>query len=148
MGKLLVNLLQVVIRTNTPPTKTLKLIVRTGTTAPGLYIPGTTLLDHDARPAQISPAIYSPAAQLSAVQSRAVRCRTLRCGAVSCCAVCFLSNIEQYRVQYVLLCTTFLLLFFYMYVLFLSRSPCFFPHANYPRTADQNVTPVTSTQHS
>ena len=33
-------------------------IVGTGTTTPGLYIPGTTLLDHKARPAQISPAIY------------------------------------------------------------------------------------------
>ena len=80
------------IRTNE---KTLRLIVHTGTInpTPSLYIPssGTTLLDHNARPAQISPAIYSPAAQRSAVRSRAVRCRALRCGAaVSCCAVCFL----------------------------------------------------------
>ena len=134
------------------PTKTLRLIVRTGTTTPGLYIPsGTTLLDHNARPAHISPALYSPAAQRSAVRSRAVRCRALRCGAVSCCAVCFLSNIKQYRVQYVLLCTRYYfssLLFFNIHVFDLSRSPCFFPHANYPRTADQNVTPVASTQHS
>ena len=57
--------------------KTLRLIVHTRTTTPpGLYIPsGTTLLDHNTRPAQISPALYSPAAQRSAVRSRAVRCR-------------------------------------------------------------------------
>ena len=30
----------------------------------------------------------------------------------------------------------------------LSRSPSVFPYANYTRTADQNVTPPTSTQHS
>ena len=43
---------------------------RTGTTSPpGLYIPsGTTVLNHNARPAQISPAINIPAAQRSAVR--------------------------------------------------------------------------------
>ena len=131
------------IRTN----EDLELRVRTGTTTPGLYVPGSTLLDHNTHPAQISPAIYSPAARRSAVPSRTVRCRALRCGAVSCCAVCFLSNIEQYRVYYVLLCTDILFSLF-LPVFDLSRRPCFFPHANCPGTADQNVTPITSTQHS
>ena len=43
------------------------------------------------------------------------------------------------RVVYgVLLC-----LYFLLRVFDLSRPPVFLPHANYPRTADQNVTPVT-----
>ena len=51
-----------------------------------VYILGTTVLDHNARPAQISLAIH-PAAQRSAVRCRTVPCLALRCGAVSCCAV-------------------------------------------------------------
>ena len=53
---------------SSPPKKS---IARTVTIALGLYIPGTTVLNHNARPAQISPAINSPAAQCSAVRCRA-----------------------------------------------------------------------------
>ena len=57
-------------------------------TIPGLYIPsGTTLLDHNARPAQISPAIYSLAAQRSAVRSRAEPCGAVPCPSLRCCVV-------------------------------------------------------------
>ena len=62
------------------PTKTLRLIVRTGTTTPGLYVPGTTLLDHNASPAKISPAIYSQQRSLA-------RCGAVRYGAVPFAAV-------------------------------------------------------------
>ena len=111
-------------------------------TTPGLYIPsGTTLLDHNARPAQISPAIYSPPAQRSAVRSRAVRCGALRCGAVSCCAVCFLSNIKSSTgYKYVLVVDVYqVLLFFFflflhvcMYVFDLARPPVFSPTQSTP----------------
>ena len=37
----------------------------------------------------------------------------------------------------------FFLFFLFLHVFDLSRPPVFLPHANYPRTADQNVTPVT-----
>ena len=129
--------------------KTLRLTVHTGTTTPGLYIPsGTTLLDHSARPAQISPAMYSPAAQRSAERSRAVRCRALRCGAVSCCAVCFLSNIEQYRVYNACCCYYFSSsFFFYMYLIF--HGPLFFPPRKLPPYCrSERDTGNKSTQHS
>ena len=69
------------------------------------------VLNHNARPAQISPAIYSPAAQRSAVRCRAVRCRALPCAAVLCRAVlCFLSNLQQYQ-GYTCCCALFFLFF-------------------------------------
>ena len=149
------------IRTNE---KNLRLLVHTGTTTPGLYIPsGTTLLDHNPRPAQISPTLYSPAAQRSAVRSRAEPCGAvrsraepcsavpcaLRCGAVSCCAVCFLSNIEQYRVQYVLLGTTFLLFSFSTCIYLIFHGPLFFPPRKVPPYCrSERNTGNKSTQHS
>ena len=107
-------------------------------------MPGTTVLNHNARPAQISPALCSPAAQRSAVRCRAVRCRALPYAAVLClAALCFLSNIHQYQVN--VLCT----LRFAFFHFFISLGPHVFSlHANHTRTADQNVTPPTSTQHS
>ena len=45
------------------------------------------------------------------------------------------------------MCCCVPLVFFslFLHVFDLSRSPCFSPHAKYPRTADQDVTPVAST---
>ena len=101
-----------------------------------------------ARPAQISPAIYGPAAHRSAVRRRAVRCRALRCGAVSLrCVLSFEHRAVPgiMRVVYGVLLFIFLLFLhdIRMYLFDLSPPPVFLPHANYPRTADQNVTPVT-----
>ena len=59
---------------------------RNGTTTPGFCIPGTTLLNHNACPAQLSPAVYSSAAQRSAAPCSAVRCPALRCCVVLRCA--------------------------------------------------------------
>ena len=102
------------------------------------------MFDHIARPAQISPAIYSPAAQRSAVRCRAVRCRALPCAAVLCrVALCFISNIQQYQ-GYTWCCILFVLLFLHLAL----SVPMFPPHANYARTADQNVASPTITQHS
>ena len=133
------------IRTNE---KTLRLIVHTRTTTPDLYIPsGTTLLDHNARPAQISPATYSPAAQRSAVWSRAVRCRALRCGAVSCCAVlCFKHRAVPGIIRVVVYFFSYFF-FFYMYLIF--HGPLFFPPRKLPpyRRSERN-TCNKSTQHS
>ena len=116
----------------------MKYHVRSTSTTPGLYIPDTTVLDQNARPAPISPAINSPAARRSAVPSRAVRCRALRC----CVVLCFLSNIEQCRVEYVLLRTFLFASCSYIRSL---TAPLFSPPRT--RTADQNVTPPTRTQH-
>ena len=100
------------------------------------------MLNHNARPAQISPAIYV-AEQRSAVRCRAVRWRALPCTAVLCrAALCFLSNIRQCQVY--VLCTRL----FAFSLVDLSRSPCVFPPANYTSAADQNVTPPINTQHS
>ena len=95
--------------------------------------------------AQLRSVQLDIAQQRSAVRCRAVPCLVLPCAAVLCrAALCFLSNVEQCQVLHVLLCPIFLA----FSSLDLSRSPCFFPHANYTRTADQNVTPPTSTQRS
>ena len=93
-----------------------------------------------AHPAQISPAIYSPAAQRSAVRSRAVRCRALRCGAVSLRCVLSFENRAVSGIMRVVYGVLLFLFFLFLHVFDLSR-PRFFPHANYPHTADQ--TPVT-----
>ena len=104
------------------------------------------LLDHNARPAQISPATYSPAAHCSAVRSRAVRCRALRCGDVSCYAVLYFEHravpVLQTRV------VVFSSFFFFFISLISHGRPDLSRHANYTGIADQNVTVPTSTQHS
>ena len=106
-------------------------------------MPGTMVLNHNERPAQISPAIYSPAVQRSAVRCLTGRCRALSCAALLChAALCVLSNIQQYQVY---ACVLFFLLFL------ISLGPhVFTPTRITPVhcTADQNVTPPTSTQHS
>ena len=69
-----------------------------------------------------------------------------------CAALCFLSNLStscetKYQVPGTgmsVLCTGI----FAFSSVDLSRSSCFLPHANYTRTADQNVTPPTITLHS
>ena len=78
------------------------------------------------------------------------------CGAVRCGAVC-----PSLRCRVVLRCVLSFehravpgiirvvvyhfssFFFFYMYSIRSCTAPCFFPHAKHPRTADQNVTPVT-----
>ena len=158
---------------------------RTGTTTPGLYIPDTTVLNHNARPAQLSPAIYSSAAQRSATRCRAVRCPALPCAAVLChAALSFFeyTAVPGIRVVYSSFCAqqrsaapcgavscpalrccvmlrcaffrtysstryTCCVLVFLLFLQLISLGHHFFPHANYT-TADQNVTPLTSTQRS
>ena len=79
-------------------------------------------------------------------------CPSLRCCVVLRCVRYFEHGLEQYRVQYVLLCTIVYTFHFFFFSTCIRSctAPCFFPHAKYPRTADQNVTPVQkkSTQHS
>ena len=69
-------------------------------------------------------------------------------------ALCFRSNIQQYQVwcevpgtRYRYVRAVYSSLCF-LHLIVLSRSPCPPPPANYTRTADQNVTSPTSTQHS
>ena len=105
-----------------------------------MYIPSNTVLNHNARPDQISPAIHSSTAQRCAVPCGVVPCLALRCGVVLRCALFrTYSSATGIRVVY----SSFVFSTFD-----LSWSPCLFPRANYTRTADQNVTPPTSTQHS
>ena len=138
------------IRTNE---KTLRLIVHTGTTTPGLYIPsGTTLLDHNARPAQISPAIYSPAAQRSAVRSRgepygALPCPSLWCCVVLRCVLSFEHRAVPVVIRVVVMCYFYSFFFFYMYLIF--HGPLFFPPRKLPPYCrSKRNTGNKSTQHS
>ena len=105
----------------------------------------------NAPPTQISPQLYV------AQQRRAVRCRSLPCLALRWvlfrAALCFLPSIQRYQVYYVKyqvqVCTCCVLVFLLSSVycpLSVPMPPS--PPANYTRTADQNVTPSTSTQHS
>ena len=79
---------------------------------------GTTLLDHNARPAQIRPAIYSPAAQRSAVRSRAEPrgagpCPSLRCCVVLRCVLSFEHGaVPGYNTWCCIIRSTFLLVSF------------------------------------
>ena len=111
--------------------------------------------------AQLSSAQLCIGQQRSAAPCGAVRCGAVPCPAVRCCVVlrcvvlrCALfraySSI-RYETKYqvpgtgmYVLCTRL----FPFSSVDLSRSPRFFPHADYTRTADQTVTPSTSTQHS
>ena len=105
-------------------------IQRTGATTPGLYIPGTTVLNHNARPAQISPAIYSSAAPCGAV-CLALRCYVVPRCAVLCCA--FVLSFEHTATSGI--CVVY---FFAFSSVDLSLSPCFFPNANYTCTVTAN----------
>ena len=79
---------------------------------------------------------------------------SLRCGAVSCCAVLSFEHSAtpgtkrstRYQVP---VCTCWVIVFLLFLSVDLSRSPCFCPHANITRTADQNVTRANkhTTQH-
>ena len=133
--------------------KTLRLIVHTGTTTPGLFITSgtTTLLDHKARPVQISPAIYSPPSQRSAVRRGAEPYGALPCPSLRGCVVlrCVLSceHGAVPGVIRVVVCYFSSCLFFYIYLIF--HGPLFFPLRKLPpycrskRTAGNK-----STQHS
>ena len=107
-------------------------------------------MDHNARPAQISPAIYSPAAQRRAVRSRAepygaLPRPSLRCCVVLRCVLSFEHRAVPGIIRVVVMCYFSSFFFFYIHVFDLSRAPVFPPMqiTNYPRTADQNLTPVT-----
>ena len=125
------------------------------TTSPGFVHTRYYVTESQCTPGSAQPSyIYSSAAQRSALRCRAVRCRAF-CPALRCCVVlpCALfrtfSNV-RYETKYqvsgagmYMLCTR--ILAFSSVDLSVSN---FSPHANYTRTADQNVTPPTSTQHS
>ena len=127
--------------------KTLRLIVHTRTTTPGLYIPsGTVLLYHNARPAQISPAIYI-AQQRSVAPRGSVPCPSLRCCVVLRCVLSFehraVPGIIRRRVVYYF--SSFF--FFYMYLIF--HGPLFFPPRKLPPYCrSERNTGNKSTQHS
>ena len=108
-----------------------------------------TLLDHmhaQLKSVRLYIAQQRSVAPCGAVRSRAVRCRALRCGAVSLRCVLSFEN-RAVSTGYNACCvrsTTFPLFSSTCHIVFdLSRPPVFLPHANYPRTADQNVRPVT-----
>ena len=83
-------------------------------------------------------------AQLYTAQQRStLPCRALHCGAVPCRAVL---SFEHRGVPGIIRVVAYS--FFCFFSFDFSRSPCFSPHANYTRTANQNVSPPTSTQHS
>ena len=118
-----------------------------------VHIPsGITLLDHNARPAQISPAIYSPAAQRSAVRSRAEPCGAVPCPSLRCCvaALCAFFRALSSTGYNVLLCTEYYFssfFFFCMYLIF--HGPPFFPPRNSPPYCrSERNTGNKSTQHS
>ena len=89
--------------------------------------------------------------RLYTAQQRSVAPRgALRCGAVCpslrCCVLlrCVLS-FEHRAVPGIIRVGVYFFFssFFFFYMYSILHGPLFFPHANYPRTADQNVTPVT-----
>ena len=97
----------------------------TGTT-PGLCMPGTTVLNNNARPAQLSPAIHSSAAQRRAVPFRALTCAAVLCRA----ALCFLSNMysrTRYEMKYQVLVCTCCVLIFWVFLKLISLGPHVFP---------------------
>ena len=108
---------------------------------------GTTLVNHNARPAQLSSAQLYIAQQRR--QRRAVPCLAPRCGALSCCDVHYFEHTAvpgmkrsiRYQVpvctrSQVPVCTCCVFVFFAFSSVDLSRSPCFSPHAICTRTAD------------
>ena len=97
------------------------------------------------RSIQLYMAQQRSVAPCGAVRSHAVQCRALRCGAVSLRCVLSFGRRAVPGIMRVVVYGVLLFLFFLFYRLCIRSftPPCFFPHANYPRTVDQNVTPVT-----
>ena len=90
--------------------------------------------------------------RLYTAQQRSVApCGAVRCGAVCpslrCCVVlrCVLS-FEHRAVPGIIRVVVYYSYFFFFYMYLIFHGPLFFPHAKYPSTADQNVTPVTKAQ--
>ena len=95
--------------------------------------------------AQLRSVRHYTAQQRSVVPCGAVRfgavCPWLRCCVVLRCVLSFehraVPGMKRVVVYY------FFLLYSFSTCIRSFTAPCSFPHANYPRTADQNVTPVT-----
>ncbi len=101
------------------------------------------------RSAQLYVAQQRSEAPCGAVRCGAVPCPSF-CGAVSCGAVRSFEHTTvavPRMIKVPALCTCCVLVFCFLQLIVLSRSPCFRPPANVTRTAVQNVT-STSTQHS
>ena len=71
-------------------------------------------------------------------------CPSLRCCVVLRCELSF----EHRAVPGIIRVVFYFFFFFFFYMCLIFHGPLLFPHANYPRTADQNVTPVTKTHNT
>ena len=91
---------------------------------------------------QPSSAAWRSVAPCGAVRSRAVRCRVPFAAVLCRAALCvFFGTWSSTGYNTRCVCHSSSFLFFYMYLIF--HGPLFFPTQSTPRTADQNVTPVT-----
>ena len=104
--------------------------------------------------AQLSYSSAAHSAQRSAVRCPSVPCLALRCGVVPCrAALCFISNtaVPKYHAKFQARVCMYVCTCIFASLIDCSRfrsSSRYIFVANYTRTADQNVTSQTSTQHS
>ena len=95
--------------------------------------------------AQLRSVTLYIAQQLSVAPCGAVRCGAVPIASVLCrAALCAFFRTWSSTGYNTCCCVLRFFFFIFLHVFVWSfTAPCFFPHANYPRTADQNVTPVT-----
>ena len=75
----------------------------------------------------------------------AVPCPSLRCCVAALCAFFRKWSSTGYNACCCVRSTTYFSSFFFFHMYLIFHDPLFSPHANYPRTAHQNVTSVTKT---
>ena len=113
----------------------------TGTPTPSLYIPGTYFVESQCTASSDQSSYIQLSSAAHTAPCGAVPF-VLRCGAVPCCAVLpfeYTSSTRHYH-------TCCVRLFVFSWYIWSLSVPHVSPHAYDTRTADQNVTPPTSTQ--